>query len=74
MLRPDADPRLSYEDGRVEKLMDLVEAMSHHMKAHNADTWLYLNGRILEIFKKREAKIVEEVKVYKEKKQEENNF
>ena len=54
--------------------MDLVEAMSHHMKAHNADTWLYLNGRILEIFKKREAKIVEEVKVYKEKKQEENNF
>lgn len=31
--------------------MEMVEGMAHHMKAYNSDTWLYINGKILQIFK-----------------------
>ena len=39
VLRPEADPMVSYEDGRVQKLQDLVIQLGVQLKTHQAERW-----------------------------------
>lgn len=54
VLRPDADPTKCYIDGRVEKLMEQVDAISHFLKTFNKERWDKLNNFTLDIFKAHE--------------------
>jgi len=74
VLRPDADPRKAYQDGRVEVLMEIVETMAIHLRTFNSEVWEYNNCRIKEIFVAEEASMEEDYKAMKERKEEEANF
>jgi hypothetical protein len=74
VLRPDANPQFAYEDGRIEKLFELVESMAIHLKTFNMDTWVYINHRIQEIFKKAEETMEAEYKATKARREEEGNY
>ena len=49
-MRPGADPRKCYIDGRVETLIERIEKLGDNLKTHNADMWKMLEERTCDIF------------------------
>lgn len=39
VMRPGADPRKCYIDGRVEQLLEAISKIGAHLKVHNANMW-----------------------------------
>ena len=50
VLRPGADPRLCYIDGRVERLLECISKIAANLKVHNKNMWDILETYTLEIF------------------------
>jgi hypothetical protein len=50
VLRPDVQPHRSYEDGRVEKLLELIEVLGVHLTHFNEQKWVTLNDKTQAIF------------------------
>lgn len=55
VLRPEVQPHKSYEDGRVEKLLDLIEELGVHLKGFNQSNWQLLNEYTYAIFEKTDS-------------------
>ena len=39
VMRPGADPRKCYIDGRVERVLDCVQVIAANLKVHNEKMW-----------------------------------
>ena len=50
VLRPDADPREAYQDGRINDLFEIFEDMAVHLRSFNEARWKQINKAISEIF------------------------
>ena len=50
ILRYDADPKLAYQDGRVEKIMENIEHIGMNLKGHEKERWKGIKEKTLEIF------------------------
>ena len=50
ILRPNADPRKAYIDGRVERFMALIDQMAESLKTHNEERWNTINNYTIKIF------------------------
>ena len=57
VLRVGADPRKSYIDGRIEKLLDKVEKMGTHLRVYQEQRWTMLNQLTWEIFESQEKEL-----------------
>ena len=62
VLRPDVQPTRSYEDGRVEELLDLIEKLAVHLKNYNEPKWNMLNNLTQRIFEDTHKAKEEELK------------
>lgn len=51
ILRHDAKPQECYIDGRVESILEDIEAVGHHLQRHEDVKWKVLRNHTLEIFK-----------------------
>ena len=67
MLRADSNPKKCYIDGRVEKVLEDIQALGFHLTRHEDMRWKTLRNFTIEIFKN-EAKREHEVAVEEEKK------
>jgi hypothetical protein len=54
VLRPEADPSKCYIDGRVEKLLALIDDTGAQLISTDAERWQKLVGHVLDIFKDQE--------------------
>lgn len=50
VLRVNADPRLSYNDGRIEEILEVIEKLSEHLKNEQEPSWERLIQSVVEIF------------------------
>ena len=64
VMRPGADPRKSYIDGRVEKLIAHIEALGVHITGHNGEMWKLLEEKICDIFYSQEKDLNSSMKNY----------
>lgn len=64
VLRPGADPRKCYIDGRVEKLLESISLIGSHLKVHNEKMWKILQEHTLDIFYAQEKELVGAMKNY----------
>lgn len=64
VLRPGADPRKSYIDGRIEKLLEKIERLGTHLRVHDETRWGMLAERTWEIFDAQEKDLVSQMKIY----------
>lgn len=51
VLRPEADPTKCYIDGRVEKLLSLIDETGAQLISTDVERWQRLVGLVLDIFK-----------------------
>lgn len=63
-MRPGADPRKCYIDGRVETLIERIEKLGDNLKTHNADMWKMLEERTCDIFYGQEKDLNSSMKNY----------
>ena len=54
LLRANADPHASYIDGRVGKLISLIEELGIHLKNKESESWTRLNKCTIAIFQSEE--------------------
>lgn len=64
VLRPGADPRKCYIDGRVEKLLECIGKIGSHLKTHNEQMWHVLESHTLDIFYTQEKDLAAAMKNY----------
>jgi deoxyribodipyrimidine photolyase-like uncharacterized protein len=50
VLRVNADPRLAYEDGRIEEILEVIEKLAEHLKTEQEPSWERLVQSVVEIF------------------------
>lgn len=50
VLRHDADPRVSYIDGRVHDLLEDINQIGYNLSHHEIETWKVLRERTVAIF------------------------
>ena len=67
LLRADSNPKKCYIDGRIEKVMEDIQALGFHLTRHEDMRWKTLRNFTIDIFKV-EAKREHEVAVEEEKK------
>lgn len=51
VLRPEADPRKCYIDGRIESLLEDVERIGFHLTRNQEEKWKALRNFTVKIFK-----------------------
>ena len=64
VMRPGADPRKCYIDGRVEALIEKINMIGANLKEHNADMWKYLETHTIDIFYSQEKDLNASMKNY----------
>ncbi len=64
VMRPGADPRKSYIDGRVEALIANIETLGGHIKVHNEEMWKLLESHTCDIFYGQEKDLASSMKNY----------
>lgn len=66
VLRANADPNVSYIDGRIGDLINVIEGIGAHLRMHNADAWHHLNSMTIAIFQAQEDEMVKKMKAYEQ--------
>jgi len=51
VLRHNADPKICYIDGRVEKILEDIYSLGFHLTRHEEKRWKTLRDFTVEIFK-----------------------
>ena len=64
VMRPGADPRKCYIDGRVESLLECIGKIGAHLKVHNEKMWKILESHTTDIFYAQEKELVAAMKNY----------
>ena len=57
VLRASADPNQSYIDGRVGKLLEIIEALGIHIKNYSSENWKRLGDYTWLIFSEEEEEV-----------------
>ena len=47
VLRPTADPRASYSDGRVDMILDTIQAVGLYLRTYEPEKWNSLVEHVL---------------------------
>ena len=66
VLRVGADPRKSYIDGRIERLMERVEKIGAHLRVYQEQRWDMLNKYAWDIFESQENDLAKAHKAWVE--------
>jgi len=64
VMRPGADPRKCYIDGRVEALLECISKIGANLKVYNEKMWKILESHTVDIFYDQEKFLVGQMKNY----------
>lgn len=64
VLRVGADPRKSYIDGRIEKILERIEKVGTHLRVYQDQRWEMLNKFTWDIFDAQEAELAKAHKAW----------
>jgi len=66
VMRAGSDPIKSYEDGRVQKILEKLSRMANCLKTFNVERWKMIGEYSFTIFTAKESEFVKEMKAFSE--------